>query len=537
MTREDEAGAMNGEDKAEGTINDALTPEELRATTLQGLRSTVIARPTVEVILLGSMVVLARLISPADFGRYAVAVFVSGLGLVPLSSLDVALVQRKEILREHLQASLALALLMAVGFCLLSLAAASLIIVPIFGERTAEFVRLSTVGTLIAAFNVVPAALLQRGLAIRRLSILDVSGSAAGAAASIALAVAGLGGFALVLGGLVSALTTTTVNWVWAPQPLPRLRRRAAREILSFGLPQSAAALAWVGFANIDYAIVGARLGATQAGYYSRAYTIGVVYKQKITQVLRSVGFPVLARTEDAQEMSTLRCHMVRLMTITVFPLLVLLTVTAPVLVPWVFGPQWHPAVLPTQILAVGGASTIAIDAVGAVLMASGRQRALLGFGWAHFVTFGLAVLIAAPYGIVAVSVAASVDHAVFLLVAYVLMLRPSGESALRHLWQDLGPATVCSIVFTVVAVPASLALSYAHVPALPHLVIVTLVAFAAYLLILRSCFRDPWHTMCVFAQHVLPQRWPRKLTPPRRARIRPAVSAATVVERGETSV
>lgn len=513
--------------------DEPLSPEELRARTLKGLRSTLIARPTVEVILLGSMVVLARLISPADFGRYAVASLVAGFGVVVLSSLDAALVQRPEVTREHLQAGLAVAIVVAVAFTALTLVAATLLVTPIFGARTAAFVRLATIGTLISAFNVVPAALVQRGLAIRRLSILDVSGSAAFAVTAIVMAVAGLGGFALVLGGLASVLVTTVVNWVWAPQPLPRLNLRAARELMRFGLPQSVAALAWVGFANIDYAIVGARLGPQAAGFYSRAYTIGVTYKQKVAQVMTSVGFPVLARTQSSEEMSTLRRHMVRLLTLVVFPALVLLAVTAPVLVPWVFGAEWTPAVLPTQILALGGATTMAIDAAGAVLMAEGRSRALLGFGWAHFATYAGLVWIGASYGIVAVSVAASVDHAIFLVVAYVLMLRmPLGHS-MRRLWEDIGPAVVCCLAFAAVAIPVSVGMSALDAPAVPYLLAVSVPAFGAYVLTLRRWFPEPWRTMCVFAEHVLPRR---RLPRPRLSRMSPATPAPPVVGSGDTS-
>ena len=80
-----------------GRVNmsgDSLPPAELRSTTLRGLRWTVIARPASELILLGSMVVLAHLVSPAEFGRFAVAAIVGDLALIPLAGVGAALVQR-----------------------------------------------------------------------------------------------------------------------------------------------------------------------------------------------------------------------------------------------------------------------------------------------------------------------------------------------------------------------------------------------------------------------------------------------------------
>ena len=220
---------------------------------------------------------------------------------------------------------------------------------------------------------------------------------------------------------------------------MPRLRLTAARELMSYGLPASVASMSWVGFRNCDYAIVSARLGAVQAGYYFRAYMLAVEYVKKISIVMGQVGLPVLARA--GEEMSVLRGQMVRMLAILTFPMLAVLTITAPQLVPWLFGAEWAPAVLPMQILAAGGASTIVIDAVGVALMASGRPRALLGFGVGHFVTYALAVLVASRFGLAGVAAAASIVHTAFLGVAYSIMLSGTDQPPLRTMWAEIGPA------------------------------------------------------------------------------------------------
>ena len=60
---------------------------------------------------------------------------------------------------------------------------------------------------------------------------------------------------------------------------------------------------------------------------------------------------------------------MVRLLTVVLFPLIAVLAITAPEVIPWMFGPQWSEAVVPTQILCGAGAATLVIDAVGTTLM------------------------------------------------------------------------------------------------------------------------------------------------------------------------
>ena len=398
---------------------------DLRAATMEGLRWTAIARPVIEVMLLASMVVLARLIPPAEFGRFALAAIVGELALlIPSEGVGAALVQRKEVTRDRLQAGFYMALVWSVGLTVVILLAAVTIIPPLFDERTARSVMLATPGIIIASFSTVPMALLRRRLAFRRLAMINAASTTLRAVASVVLAFAGLGASALVLGGLAAGTLATVVAWVAAPPPPPRPRREARRDILGYGLPASLAAASWVGFRNCDYAIVAARLGPLQAGYYFRAYVLAVEYQKKISLVMGQVGFPVLARAASAEERSSLQSQMVKLLTTTLFPLLCMLTILAPTAVPWVFGPAWEPAVVPTQILALGGAATLVIDAAGAALMAAGRSRALLGYGVSHFAVYAAVVFFVAPLGLSAVAIGASVVHTLFLVIAYVLMLR-----------------------------------------------------------------------------------------------------------------
>ena len=246
--------------------------------------------------------ILARLILPAEFGRAAIALIGQEVAYVIVAGgLSAALVQRKTVTREHLQSGTAIALLAGFALAALTLIAASVIVAPVFGARTAFLVRLMAPLCLVSAMGAVPTASLQRAMAFRRLSEAEVIGTFVRAATCVGLALAGLEGEALVLGVLAGAVTAALIMWFSAPPPLPRLHRRAARELLSYGLPASLATISWVGFSNIDYAIIGARLGALQTGLYFRAYTVAVEYQSKVAMVMGSVGFPVLARTPATQ--------------------------------------------------------------------------------------------------------------------------------------------------------------------------------------------------------------------------------------------
>ena len=479
--------------------------QDLRRAAIHGLRWSSIASISTELILAGSMIVLARLVSPSQFGPYAVAVVAQQLVIaIPAQGVGSALVQRPIATRGHLQAGHALALLTGLALAGLTLLVASTIADPIFGARTAELVRLSAPLSIVAAAGIVPTAILQRRLAFRRLSMINITSTLVQVAASIVLAAAGFGGASLVFGAVACSLTASVAAWISAPPPAPRLRRGPARELLSFGMPASLASVSWVCFGNCDYAIVGARLGTLQAGFYFRAYTLGVVYQKKLSDVMNAVAFPVLARATGAAA-SVLRARMVQLLSVVLFPLLVMLALVAPELLPWLLGARWAPVIEPTQILVVGGAATLVADTAGVAMMAAGRATSLLVFGVAHFAIYAAAVVIVAPYGLAAVAGAAAVVHTAFLLVAYAFMLRGTAERPLPTLWADISPAVVSALGLLAVATPTSIALSAAHVPVVLYLAAVGLTGGAGYLSMLRIFFPQTLNALISFSRSILP--------------------------------
>ncbi len=504
---------------------------DLHEAAAHGLRWSAIARPTTEFLQLASIVVLARLIVPAEFGRFAIALIAQQVAyLIVAGGLSAALVQRKTLSREHLQTGMALALLAGLALAGLTLIGAGTIISAIFGGRTALYVALMAPLCLVSALNAVPASTLSRRMAFRRLSEIEVLNTFARVAVSIGFALVGMEGEALVLGLISGSVLAAAIAWISAPPPMPRLHRRAARDLLDYGLPTSLAAITWVGFSNVDYAIIGARLGALQTGFYFRAYTLAVEYQNKVSVVMTQVGFPVLSRATSEADLKHLRREMVRLLTIVLFPLLVLLAITAPVIVPLLFGPGWGPAVVPVQILALGGASTLVINAVGTVLMATGRPRALLGFGVGHFSVYALTVFLVVPMGIVAVAIDAAVVHTVFLLISYRLMLRGSGERALHCLWEDIAPATVSCLGLAGVVLPASVVLTAAQVPSLLWLAALCIVAGLPYLLTLRLCFPDTWRSQRAVLRRIVPRRHTAFQLPGSVASCRPTLGIGTLL-------
>lgn len=500
-------------------LGDVRSSEELTQAAAGGLRWMTYARILIEVSMLASMVVLARLIPPAEFGLFAVIVIVQELALtMPMEGIGAALVQRRSVVRRHLEGGLTLSLMIGLLLAVVTLGLAFTVVDPLFGERAASLVLLAMPWYVLGALYAVPMAVLRRRLDFRRISMIDVAQNLSRIAVMVGLAFAGLDAEALILGCLAGMAAAVALSLAFVRMPLPRWRRQEMRDLLPYGGPAALSCIAWTGFRNGDYAIIGGTLGTAAAGFYWRGYQLAVEYQRKISVVMTQMAFPVLARAESAQDMLALRRRMVQLLTVVLFPLLVTLVLLAPVVVPWLFGPVWEPAVVPTQILALGGAAVLVTDAVGSALMAAGRARAMLGYGIAHFVVYAGAVIAVASHGLAAVAIVASVVHTVFLVIAYAVLLHRTEHNPLAVLWQDIAPATIGCAALVALAGPAEVALSSVEAPVLVHIAGVAAAGAVGYLATLRSLFSEAWDDLASALRRVVPARFmagrPRELTP-----------------------
>jgi O-antigen/teichoic acid export membrane protein len=496
------------------TGEDVRTNAELTAATGSGLKWVAYTRVAIELSMLASMVVLARLIPPSAFGVFAVVMIVQELAItLPSEGVGNAIVQRRSLDRRHLQTGMVLSLAVGLALALVTVVLSLTVARPLFGEETADLMLLSLPCCLLGALVVVPLAILRRRLSFARVAVIELVSTSTRLVATLVLAFLGLDASALVLGLLAGGLVTTAIGCVLVPLPLPRWHRPAARELTAFGGPAALAAVAWSGFRNGDYAIVNAKLGAAQAGLYWRSYQLSVEYQKKVGTILAQMAFPVLARAQGEDDMLALRHRMARGLTVVLFPMLVLFAILAPVLIPWLFGPAWEPAVVPAQILAAGGAATVAIDAIAPALMAAGRSRAVLGYGVAHFAVYIALVLAFASHGIIAVALVAASVHGAFLLVAYQVLLG-NHVRALGALVADLAPALVSCVALAAVALPLDAALARTGAPVLIHLTAVSAAGAVAYLLALRICARAAWLDLLATFQRLLPSRVPRRRRP-----------------------
>jgi PST family polysaccharide transporter len=488
----------------------------LRDAAVSGVRWLAAARVISDGLQFLAALVLARLIAPADFGDSAVAlIFVPLSVILTYEGFGSALVQRKEIDRAHLEAATLISWTAGVLLTVLTFFLAPVIAGPLLSDRIAHLIQLISPVFALAGVGTVSRALLSRELGFRTIGLIETIGLVIGSFASVGFAIAGFNAEAIVFGGIISTAIASVLLVISAPPVRPGWHRRELREIVRFGAPASTAGVLYVGITNVDYAVLAARLSSTQVGLYWRAFQLGVSYQDKISGIMQRLAFPIYSRTRDMKEMQRLHERATRIHGAIVVPLLAILIVTAPDVVPLLFGPAWKAAVEPSQVLAVAGMIAAILTGYPQVMLASGKPRALMLFNSCVLPVYGLAVFLTAKHGLVTVAVAVVGIHVLMLAAVYLVLFRMVLKMPIGRLVTDLAPAVVGGALIVIVGMPLADALRGAGAGAIPVVAAVSLAAAILHLGALRSLFPAVWADLVSLFRRLVPARMPLRRPAP----------------------
>lgn len=333
--------------------------------------------------------VLARLLSPEDFGLMAMMAVVIGYAKSYADmGISKAIIHRQDVAGDQLSSLYWLSILAGfVAFALVWLSTP--LVVGFFNEpRLADLMFWMALTFLITPIGQQFRILMQRDLEFDRIAKVEVGSTTTGVAVSILLAVAGHGVYSLIWGQLaVYSIRAALFVWqglhIWHPRL--HFKRRDLDGFVSFGLYRMGERSVNYFSANVDYLIIGRFLGPEILGIYRLAYELVLRPLQSINPVINRVAFPIFAKKQsDDAALRRGYLEVIKALSLVVFPILIGLAVLAPLIVPLIFGDQWIAAVPFVQILALLGMLKAVANPIGTILLAKGRVD--IGFKWNVFV-------------------------------------------------------------------------------------------------------------------------------------------------------
>lgn len=280
-----------------------ITRTELRALkgkAVSGGLAKLAGQGTNLVVKLCYLMILARLLTPGDFGLIAMASVITGIfDYFTSAGLSSAAVQRASITRRQISQLFWINLLVG---CILTLlcAASAWPIARFYSDQRLLWVTLALApGFLINAAGVQHSAILQRELRYTTLSVIDTGSQLASAVVGVVLAVCGYGYWALAVASLVVPCFSTASCWLtatWLPER-PR-RNTGIGPLLRYGGVVTLNSITvYIGY-NLEKVLLGRFWGPSALGLYGRAIQLANLPAGNINAAVGGVFFSALARLQ-----------------------------------------------------------------------------------------------------------------------------------------------------------------------------------------------------------------------------------------------
>lgn len=391
---------------------DHLAPQ-LKSRTVRGaaaIAASQIVRFSTRIV---TIAILARLLSPNDFGLYAMVTTIVGLmSTIKDMGLTSAVVQRAEITNQEASNLFWLNVLfgaaLGIGLVLLSPAASKFF----QDERLILVCTMLAVIFLIDALGTQHQAILRRRMEFNNLLIIEVTALTLGAVVAITLGFVLKSYWALVAIPLSNSFIMCMALWCrlrWRPS-LPKLNV-SIRPYITFGGHVMAVNVLNYLFRNLDNILIGRYLGAISLGIYSNAYALLMMPLNQINGPISSVALPALSRLLDNHhEYRKYYCRGLSFVVTVGMPIVSFVYADAENIVQLVLGSQWNSVV--EIFRALGPAAFIGTFSVATswVYLSTGRVTRLLIAGLVNSTITAIAFSIGIKNGILGVAAALSIS-------------------------------------------------------------------------------------------------------------------------------
>jgi O-antigen/teichoic acid export membrane protein len=479
----EQAAVLVAGDGAKGTSAFDAEARDLKRSTTRGTAVSLAGQATNFVLRTGSMMVMARLLTPADFGLVGMVAAVTGfLGLFRDLGLSMATIQRVSITDAQTSTlfwvNVAAGGLLAVLCVLLAPA-----MVAFYGEPRLFWVTAALgLGFLFNGAGAQHRAMLQRSMRFLALSTTDIAALVFSLAASIAAALAGAGYWALVVASVGGQVAGTLGAWL-AARWIPGRPRRGAgvRSMLMYGGKLTLSNVVAYAAFNADKVLLGRFCGAEPLGIYGRAYQLINLPTDNLNSTIGQVALPALSRVQD--DPVRLRDYFLKgygFFLSLVLPVTTACALFADDIVRVFLGPKWHEAAPIFRLLAPTILAFALVNPFGWLLQATGRVGRSLRMALVVTPTliFGYALGLGhGPRG-----VAAGFSASIVLLVAPLILWAKRGTLiAARDILGTVLPPAVSAAAAALTALGARELLGLAG-PAFARLVLETGLLFGVYL-------------------------------------------------------
>ena len=361
-----------------------------------------------------SIVILARILTPSDFGVTAMVFPIIAFATVlQEAGLGAAVMQRETVSQEELSTLFYVNVLVGGGLAAL-LVVLSPLVAAFYGEpRVGPLTAASGMLVLLGSLSGQPLSLLNRNMRFRSLAIIDIMSLAVGFLLAVGTALLFHTYWAIWLLSFGSTVTTFVLAWALGGfRPGRSAPSRQIFDMLRFGGNMTLYSFFTYFARNLDNVLIGKVWGDAALGLYDRAYKLMLLPLVFVNAPLQRLVLPILTKTRDeAPRYRSVYATALQTALAITMPLVIMLIVNADRVIALVLGPSWGDAALVFHWLSLASLMQLVTTTAGWLYISQGRAYHMMVAGAGSSLVACIAFFIGLPWGPTGVACAYAVGE------------------------------------------------------------------------------------------------------------------------------
>ena len=385
---------------------------------LQGVFYTGIAKYSNIVVSIIIGAILARLLSPEEFGVVAiVTVFVTFFQLLSDFGIGPAIVQNQNLNKNDVKSLFTVMILVGFTMSLLFFLSADIIAEFYDNIELIKITQLLSISVFFYSVQVVPLALIQKELKFRELGVISFSVQTFTGIIAVFLAFKDFSYYSLIIKSIIESSVLFLIYLsITKPGFTIRISITSIKKVFRFSIYQFLFNFINYFSRNSDNILIGKYLSSSSLGYYDKSYRLMLLPVQNLTHVITPVLMPVLSKYGDDKERVLISyLKVVRILALIGFPLSIFLFFNANEVILILYGDQWKESVIVFRYLALSIGIQMVLSSTGAIFQSLNRTDLLFFSGVLSSIMMVSGIL----YGILVTNSLSGV--AVGLLVAFII--------------------------------------------------------------------------------------------------------------------
>jgi O-antigen/teichoic acid export membrane protein len=436
----------------------------LRKKAFASIRWTALSSSVKILVQLSQIVILSRLLTPADFGLIAIAIaIVAFLQIFADAGVSNAIIHFQEISNDQLSSLYWLNVSLGAILSLFLVGVSSFVA---YWYRQPELISLLIIAALTLFINTLGQQLrvnAQKNLLFPLLVKIELSAVMSGFLLSLFLAWYGWGVYSIALGTMLTAIIYSLFAWIFLAngwKPKLHLKILEITKFLKYGSYMIGNNIVSTLNGQIDILIGGRMFGASDMGLYNVPKTLMLNVQMAINPIITQVGLPIMAIAQnDKNRLKSIYLQTIRITSSVNFPIYLAIAFYSSEIVYIVLGEKWKDSIPLIQIFAIWGLVRSVGNPVGSLLLSIGRADML--FKWNLFWTIitGPSLWLGSYWGVYGMAIAMTVLMTLAYLPNWHFLVKPACGAGLKEYSAQSAIPLILALLATLLSYAATMQL------------------------------------------------------------------------------